>query len=106
MHPVTKLQLPGLPGLPGKVLALDTKWRWTQTDHKRGRKGKKEGEKGEKVTSKRAVYTAFVVPSRPKNESVTDGPTNGGTDGPEMVRVILILIGREERQISTTSQKK
>ena len=32
-----------------------------------------------KRTSKGAVYTAFVAPSRPKNESVTNGPTNGRT---------------------------
>ena len=34
------------------------------------------------LTSKGAVYTAFVAPSRPKNESVTDGRTNGRTNGP------------------------
>ena len=33
-----------------------------------------------KKTSKGAVYTAFVAPSRPKNESVTDQRTNGRTD--------------------------
>ena len=35
-----------------------------------------------KRTSKGAVYMAFVAPSRPKNESVTDGPTDGGTHAP------------------------
>ena len=38
---------------------------------------RREGRK--KITSKGAVYTAFVAPSRPKNESVTDQPTDGGT---------------------------
>ena len=31
--------------------------------------------------SKGAVYTAFVAPSRPKNESVTNQPTDRPTDG-------------------------
>ena len=35
-----------------------------------------------KKTSKGAVYTAFVAPSRLKNESVTNGPTDGRTNGP------------------------
>ena len=35
----------------------------------------------EKETSKGAVYTAFVAPCRPKNESVTDGPTDQRTEG-------------------------
>ena len=33
------------------------------------------------LTSKGAVYTVFVAPSRPKNESVTDGPTDQPTNG-------------------------
>ena len=32
-------------------------------------------------TTKGAVYTAFVAPSRPKNKSVTDGRTDEPTDG-------------------------
>ena len=34
------------------------------------------------LTSKGAVYTAFVAPSRPKSESVTDRPTDGPTNQP------------------------
>ena len=32
--------------------------------------------------SKGAVYTIFIAPSRPKNESVTDRRTNGRTNQP------------------------
>merc|ERR1719230_103232 len=37
-------------------------------------------------TSKGAVYTAFVAPSRPKNESVTDRRTNQPTDGHTLIQ--------------------
>ena len=36
-------------------------------------------------TSKGAVYTAFVAPSRPKDESATNGPTDGPTEGHTLI---------------------